>query len=212
LGPVAAFYEIPIYLVHMVPAVVLGWLWLQADSTRSRPAQQGAAAALVLFLVITGLLWHAGQPIARGFDGMASGATVPLDAADGVPGARLAMPATDRDTYDAILKFIDAHARTCDTVFALPMHPQINFLSHRRAPFRYFSTALGLQSDADLRDAEAVLQRTPPAAVFWLPEDKYNTPRALQLVDWIAQHFDAAGQIGEFKVFVPKTPLGGPCP
>jgi hypothetical protein len=205
-APVAAFYEIPNYLMHAIGAVIVAWLWLQCDAAVVRRWQPALAATLVLLLSLTGLFWHAAQPAQRGLVGIANGVAVPLDAAYGIPGARIAMTGADRDSYDAIMAFINAHARSCDTVLAIPMHPQINFLSHRRAPFRFFSSALGLQTDNDVQDAEALLQRAPPAAIFWLADDKYNTPRGLQLVKWIQTHYASAGPIGGFDVFVPRVP------
>jgi len=171
------------------------------------------AAGLVGSLAAISLAFQAAQPLERGIAGTMRGLTLPLDAPQGMAGARIAMSSEDRDVYTQLVSFIDAHARACDTVLALPMHPQINFLSRRRAPFRFFSSALGLRSDKDVADAEAILQRAPPAVVVWREDDKYNTAPTLALIDWLMRRYVPAGQAGPFRLYLPATPgAAAQCP
>jgi hypothetical protein len=210
---VSAHFESPIYLAHSTAAVLLGWLWLRAAAPDARPVRRWLAAGMVGFLATISLAFQAAQPLERNIAGIMRGLTLPLDAPQGIPGARIAMSGEDRDVYTQLMDFIDAHARACDTVLALPMHPQINFLSRRRAPFRFFSSALGLRSDKDVADAEAILLRAPPAVVVWREDDKYNTAPALALIDWLMRRYVPAGQAGPFRLFVPASPAAAaPCP
>lgn len=210
---VSAHYETQIYLLHSTGAVLLGWLWLQSDAHAGR-RRRAMAFAVVGFLAVVGLVLQAGQPVQRGFVATMRGIVQPLDAPNGIPGAHVAMSAADRDLYTSLIAFVRAHARSCDTVLALPMDPEINFLSGRRAPFRFFSSSLGLRSDEDIRRAEEILERAPPAVVVWLPDDKYNTPRTLILMNWIRERYVPAGQAGPFRLFLPPPSAvpRAPCP
>ena len=65
----------------------------------------------------------------------------------------------------------------------MPVSPELYFLSGRRNPFRFFSTAFGIRNDAALAQVVAALESDPPPLVFVDPGDKYMTDAARKVVE-----------------------------
>ena len=50
---------------------------------------------------------------------------------------------------------ITAHTREGESIFAVPSNAELYFLTQRRNPFRFYNTALGVRTDADLEAGAA---------------------------------------------------------
>lgn len=199
---VSVHYETPIYLLHSAGAVVAATLWHMAHGARGR--RRGLA--LALFLAAVALLYHAGESPSRSTLAWIRGQTSSPAVIAGLPGARLAMGEHDQRTYGRLIDLVTEHSTICDTVLSLPMNPEINFLGRRRAPFRFYSAALGLRRAEDVDRAAAVVAARPPALLVHRRHDKYNTPSVLVFLARIMPLYRHLETVGEFDVLVPSSP------
>ena len=199
---VSVHYQIPIYLTYTAGLSIVALLW----STR------GATPAAAGSLVIAGIaLWfHAGQPLSRGIGGMMDGVRITLDAENDLPRVGLRIERADVELYREVLGVIDRDAPPGSTILAVPSHAELYFLGERRNPFRFFNTALGVRTPADLEEVLATIERDPPALVFHDAADKYNTAASDAIMQQVEATYDALRPIGPFRVFRrPAVPVAG---
>ena len=69
------------------------------------------------------------------------------------------------------------------SIFAVPSNAELYFLAERRNAFRFYNTALGVRTDADLARVEQTLRDDPPRLVTFNRDDKYNTSRSIQIME-----------------------------
>ena len=196
---VSVHFQIPIYLFFSAAPVLWALLWLAGGWP---PVARRAAAVLVLALSAVGLLWQAGQPLSRGWAGVVSGRSVALDTTAALPKASLRIEASEQATYLRLLAAIDRHAGPADGLLAVPVSPELYFLSGRHPPVKFFSTAIGLRGDADVRMAAAALRANPPAVIVRRPRDKYNTPLGDALAASLLGDYALAETVADFEVWV----------
>jgi hypothetical protein len=200
---VSVHYQIPIYLLFSAAPLLWAFLWLAGEWPRGARV---AVAGLVVALCAVGLFWQAGQPLSRGWAGVASGRLVAAHASASLPKASLRIEAADYDTYRRLLAAIDRHAGPSDGLLAVPVNPELYFLSGRRPPVKFFSTALGLHSEEDVRAASAALQADPPAVIVHCPKDKYNTTLGDALLKSVLGAYEHVDTVGDFDVWVLSRP------
>jgi hypothetical protein len=194
-GLVSVHYEIPIYLFYSAG------LSLAALIAAAPASFRPAAAIGVLAVSAIALVQQAGQPLSRGIDGTARGERIALEAS-GLPRASIAMETADRDAYRELVALIGAESGPQDTILAVPMNPELYFLADRRAPFRFYTTAFGLGSRADLDAALAVLAGPDrPRLVFHRPDDKYNTALSDELMRAVERTYAYRGERYGFRIY-----------
>lgn len=203
---VSVHYQIPIYLFFSAAPLLWALLWHAGE--RSAFARS-TAAATVLALSVVGLLWQAGQPLSRGWAGVVSGRTVALAATGTLPKASLRMETEDYDTYRSLLAAINRYAGPADRLLTAPQNPELYFLSGRRPPVKFFSTAIGLRGEGDVRDAAAVLRADPPAVIVRRPADKYNTTLGDALLASVLVDYERVETVADFEVWALSRRLGG---
>lgn len=200
---VAVHYQIPIYLWFGIAPVLLALLWFGSD--RHPRLTDG----LLLSLAAIALLFQAGQPLSRGLAGIIKGERVALDAPEGLPRASLKMERSDQRLFTALLRRIESEARPGEALFTLPMDPELNFLTGRRAPVPYYATPLGLRSKADVVDTLERLSGAAPLFVVYRREDKYLTPLTQDLLREIRRRDSVPEVFGPFELY--RLPgLAGP--
>lgn len=199
---VSAHYAIPIYALVPTSLTFVGLLALSR-----KPLARSAAVAVTLFAIVVGLVFQAGQPLERGYSGIVAGKRMELDA-HGLPGATIRLTSDDQAMYRRLLGFIEANAAPDEAVLGLPMTPQLNFLSGRRAPLRFVIAPLGLLSEADVEDAWSSLAGDMPAVVVFRPDDKYTAPRVRELMDRLRPHYRLCDEIGGFELYAPDCRAG----
>jgi hypothetical protein len=204
LALVSVHFQIPIYLFFSAAPLLWALLWLAGGWP---DAARRAAAVLVLLLSVVGLLWQAGQPLSRGWAGIASGRAVALDAPGSLPKASLRIEAGEWEAYRRVLAAIDRYAEPADRLLAAPVSPELYFLSGRRPPVKFFSTAIGLRSDDDVRKAAAALQADPPAVIVRRPRDKYNTPLGDALLASLLGDYALVETVADFEVWASSRRL-----
>ena len=198
---VSVHYQIPIYLTYSVGISLAALLWMWSTSaTGARRAVVGAAIALS----VVGLHFHAAQPLNRGIQGIVEGERLATDAPCPSPRCGLRIGRADAVRYEALLALIDRHTRSDQAIFVLPVSPELYFLSGRRNPFRFFSTAFGIRDDEALAEVVAALENEPPPLVFVEPKDKYMTAAARKVVDVVRQRYDLLQTLDGFDVYLLK--------
>ena len=183
---VSAHYEIAIYLFYSTAMTLCGLLAL-TDGRHKRV--QGGVAVCVLLLAGVGLWSHAGQPLTRGLAGIAAGERAPIDknALEFRVGLRVAP--TDRVFYEWLVPMILENSLPEESILALPVNPELYFMSKRRNPTRFFNSALGLRTDAEVEKLLSTLVVDPPALVVFRTNDKYVTPNTLKIVAKVRQTY-----------------------
>jgi hypothetical protein len=201
---VSVHFQIPIYLFFSAAPLLWALLWLAGEW--SSPARR-AVAVVVVTLSMVGLLWQAGQPLSRGWAGIVAGRTVALDAPAVLPKASLRIEARDYATYRRLLDVIDRYAGPTGSLLAVPVNPELYFLSGRRPSVKFFSTAIGLRTEGDLREARGALRADPPAVIVRRPRDKYNTPLGDALLASLLGDYALVDKVADFEVWAASRRL-----
>ena len=196
---VSLHYQIPIYLVYTSAPAIASLLVLSAGW---RASYRYSLHAATVFLVVVGLHYHAGQPLSRGIQGTLSGTKVDMSAGCAIAklGLRVEQDACER--YQRLLTLIAENSNDADTILAVPVNPELYFLSNRTPPVRFFSSALGIRNTAELATTLANLNRLPPKLLIYFPGDKYNTPYTQQLVESILDRYTLLEAFDGFNVYV----------
>ena len=203
-GVVSAHYQIPGYLFYSAGISLAGVLWMTAGA---RSWRRGLAPAAALMLAAIGLYYQAAQPLTRGLPGMFRGERVALVPADGLDRAGLWIDAEDARLYRHLIEVIERETGADDSILAIPVNPELYFLSRRKNPFRFFNSALGVRDDTDLNSVLRTLARSPPRLVIHRPDDKYNTVHAATIMDFVKQRYELLETTGGFVIYrSPKDP------
>lgn len=199
-GLVSAHYEIPIYLYYSTGLTFLALLAL----THSKAAGGGVKAAAA-FVGLVAAMFHAGQPASRSFAEIAAGEKAALIRSE-IPRASIRITKTEKERYKALLGIIEACSTPTDRIFAYPTNAELYFLTGRKPPFRFFSTALGLAGEADVAQAAAIAMSSKgPALIVHNTADKYNAPVSDAFGERIRSRFEPFATVGEFEILANKS-------
>jgi hypothetical protein len=201
---VSVHFQIPIYLFFSAAPVLWALLWLAGEWPR---LARRALAGVIVTLSMVALLWQAGQPLSRGLDGIVAGRTMPLDAPVTLPKVSLRIEARDYATYRRLLEVIDRYAGPTGGLLAVPVNPELYFLSGRRPAVKFFSTAIALRTEGDLRDAQARLRANPPAVIVHRLRDKYSTPLGDALLASLLGDYALVDRVADFEVWAASRRL-----
>lgn len=195
---VSLHYQLPIYLFYTVGLTLAAIVWLTAQSsTLSRVFTRCAAA----FLAGVGLYYQAGMPLTRHLQGIVAGERRFPGALLRSSVAGIYVDSADAALYQKLIQLTDRETQPGDSIFALPTNAELYFLSRRSNPFRFYNTALGLKSSADLDSALHILSCYPPKLVFYDSQDKYNTPASAQLAAFVRARYRELAAVPPFQVF-----------
>jgi hypothetical protein len=195
---VAIHYQIPIYLLYTVALSLAALLLLSADrSFRVRSCAAGIAA----FLCATGLWFQAAQPLDRGLRGIVAGQRAPALVESGLAKADLRIGAEDAATYRELVALIQAETPEDAPILALPFNPELYYLSGRRNPTRFFTSALGVVTEVASRRVIETLQTDPPRLVFHRPYDKYNTASSARIMDFVRARYERLEPRAGFDIY-----------
>ncbi len=195
---VSAHYQIPIYLFYTVGLSLAGLIWLvSTDAIWRRAVMHGCA----IFLAAAGLYYQAGQPLSRGIEGIVEGQRGVLVQSDQPVRTGLSIEAVDIATYKRIVALVEKEAGQDQTILALPVNPEIYFLTNRRNPFRFFNSALGILDKATLDDVLRTMKERPPQLVFYRAADKYNTELGNELMAYVRTHYRHLESFDGFDIY-----------
>ncbi len=206
---VAVHYETTVYLMYTAALTLAGLLWLGAAWPRG--ARWGLAA-LAFSLSAIGLSFHAGQPLDRSWQGLEMAAREHMVEVPALERAGLRIAREDAATYDELIALIRRETPANAAILALPLGPELYFLSGRRNPTRFFNSAFGVRSEDDLQAVLSVLRREPPALVFHRPEDSYSTDYTDRIMEFVRIRYEPLPSIADFEIYRyrPRTEIISP--
>lgn len=188
----ALHYQIPIYLLFALPAVLIGLLVM-------RPTMIVMAALIVVSS--WALVFQAGQPLERGLSGIVAGHRSVGNIAADLPRVSLRIPPSDAALYRQVIETIETTAIPGEPLMTIPMEPELNFMTGRQSPVRYYGTPLGLRTDSDVHDTIANLDAAAPLFVVYRRNDKYLTPLSVQLLEQVKARSEEPVQVGPFDFY-----------
>ena len=196
---VSVHFQIPVYLYYTVGLSLASLLWLTPQislvAARGSLVAAGALAAI-------GVYFHAGQPASRSIAGLLHGTRMTSVRASSLPHSSLRIDPDEGRRYAALVDLIRQRVPADGSIFAVPSNAELYFLSQRRNAFRFYNTALGVRSDADVAAVEQTLHDHPPSLVTFNRDDKYNTPQSLQIMEAVKHQYVLLGRFDPFDVYV----------
>jgi hypothetical protein len=197
-SPVSVHYQIPIYLFYSVGLSLTGLVWIL---TQPATRQRWIVSVCVLLIALTGLYYHAAQPLSRGLSGIMKGTRTEVTPSDGLNRLGLSIEASDVAVYRHISELVTREVRTNQSILAIPVNPEIYFITNRRNPFRFFSFALGVHNEAELSAVLQTIRNEPPQLVFHQPTDKYNTQSSDVVMAYVRENYSLLETLGGFKIY-----------
>ncbi len=197
-GLVSVHYQIPIYLFYTVGLSLAGLIWMLAGNSTQQRAIVGVCAVL---LSAVALYYHAAQPLSRGLIGTLEGVRTELAPGDALGRLGLSIETNDIKVYRHIADLVKREVRADQTILALPVNPEIYFLTSRRSPFRFYNSALGILDESDLNAVMQTMKNRPPRLVFHRPVDKYNTKYGSQVMAHVRQHYELLETLSGFEIY-----------
>lgn len=196
---VSVHFQIPVYLYYTAGLSLASLLWL---APRVSPLAARASIAFALVLIATGVYFHAGQPASRGIAGLLWGERTQSARASTLAHSRLRIGLDEGRRYATLVELIRREVPADGAILAVPSNAELYFLSQRRNAFRFYNTALGIRTDADLAAVEQTLRDHPPRLVTFNRDDKYNTPRSWMLMEAVKRRYVLLGRFEPFDVYV----------
>jgi hypothetical protein len=197
-----------VYLFFTVGLAAAGVLWFAAGEARR---VRFAATAGTATIVAIAVAFHAGQsPFRRPIEAARGVRTVTMRSAVCPPFERSSLRVEWRDCepYRLLVQAIEAEAPAGSSIFAIPSDAELYFLTARANPFRFFNTALGLRSEADVADVIERMARHPPQVVTFRPDDKYNTPESHAIMAYVRDNYDRFSVISGVELYRPRGVAG----
>lgn len=194
-------FEGPLYLYYSAGLSLTAVLWLTAARTR---AHRLAWTAVAAGLSVVAIVFHAGQSRLRTPMEILQGKRVSNTWAMGPSGldrCRLRLDDVDRRVYGGLVQIIQSESESTDSILALPNDAELYFLAKRRSPVRFYNSALGIQTAAELQQVMAGLTARPPRIVTFRPDDKYTTEAARHIMEFVWSNYASIATIDGLEVY-----------
>jgi hypothetical protein len=201
---VSLFMQNAIYLYFTAGLTLTAVLWMVACS---RLPIRGFWAGLAVLMTVIAVGNHAAQPYTRTPVEMLEGrrpSTLPRDCA--LPRCGLQLDPVQVERYRQIVAIIQNEVAPGATIAVFPSDAQLYFLSDRRNPFRFYNSAIGLRSPADVEETLAIMQREAPRIMTFRPGDKYTTPATRTIVARVRPQYDHIATVDGIEVHRLKGP------
>jgi hypothetical protein len=151
------------------------------------------------------LYYQAAMPLSRHLQGMVAGERrFPVTALSS-PVAGIYVERAEALLYESLVRLLDRETEPGDRIFAFPMNAELYFLGRRTNPFKFYNTAVGIRSSADLESVLRVIRCQPPKLVFYDPTDKYNTPASVRIAGALGSRYEQLARVPPFEVFRART-------
>ena len=199
---VAVHYQVPIYLFYIAGFNAAA---VAAAVIAARTPGRAIVSAALVGLSIVALYFHAGQSLARGVHGTIIGERAERLDACGLPRCSLRLEPREIIVHRELAARIAAHSRDGDCILAVPSDAELYFISGRCNPTRFFNSALGLRTEAEVETLLLKLRSQPPAILIHRPGDKYNTKLTQQVVMQMRAWYRHEERIGEFNFYWAPT-------
>jgi hypothetical protein len=198
---VSLHYQLPIYLFFTVGLSLAAVLLLTADSNAGT---RWVTMAVSVVIAGVALYYQAAMPLGHLQGNVAGERRFPATPLPS-PVAGIYVDAADAQLYQSLVRLIDRETQPGDTIFALPTNAELYFLGRRTNPFRFYNTALGIRSTADLDSVLQVIRCHPPKLVFYNPTDKYNTPASIRIAGSLGTRYEKLARVSPFEVFKARS-------
>jgi hypothetical protein len=208
----AAFYSLvtlhlagAIYLSYSVGLSAIAVLWMLSDRGQ---VQRRVLAASATAVCVVAVVFHAGQsPFRAPMEAARGKRTVTADTPR-CPSFRrstLRIELPECEAYQRLVEAIEANTADGEPIFAIPSDAELYFLTGRPNPFRFFNTALGVLTPAELAAVVDTLARHPPRVVSYRPADKYNTEASQQIMAYVGRNYERFDTIAGVELY--RLPL-----
>ena len=107
----------------------------------------------------------------------------------------------DAQLYRHLVTLIQREVSPLEPILALPVNPELYYLSDRQNPTRFFNAALGIQNQDQLWNVIGQIERKAPKLVFYRPDDPYNTPYTDALMAYVKSRYELLERIAGFNVY-----------
>ena len=195
---VSLHYQVPIYLFYTAGLSFAAVLLLTAASSA---ATRRLVTTVSAALAGVALYYQAAMPLTLHLQGGVAGErrfpVTPFPSSV----AGIYIDAADAQLYQSVIGLIDRETQPGDTIFALPYNPELYFLGRRTNPFRFYNTAIGVRSAADLDSVLQAVRCHPPKLVFYDSTDKYNTPASVLIAGTVRRQYERLAAVPPFEVF-----------
>lgn len=188
----ALHYQIPIYLYYALPAVFFAFLMLL-------PGVKISATLLLLSAYM--LIFQAGQPLERGLVGALQAVRAPANVHVSLPRVSLRIQAGDALIFEEVIAAIEQAARPGEPLMTLPMDPELNFMTGRKSPVRYYGTPLGLREPTQVATTLEALDQAAPLFVVHRRGDKYMAALSGKLLEHVRRYSDQPVSVGPFDLY-----------
>jgi hypothetical protein len=158
-----------------------------------------------MILGMIAVYYQAGMPLSRGLRQTIAGQRLAVTSPLELDRAGIYVEAEDAIRYKRVINFIQSETGLGDSIFALPSNAELYFLARRANPFKFFNTALGIRSEADLDSTLLALTCHPPRLILYNREDKYNTPASVRIAAFVMQSYEELPPVAPFQVFQPRN-------
>lgn len=195
---VSVHYQVPTYLLFSTALTLAALLFLGSGAGR---ACRQAVTAGCLVLTLIGLSYQAGKPLNRHWAGIVQGRTDVSMLPAGLARANLDLDVEEAALYRYLVNTIRTQTEADDHILALPMNPELYFLSERRNPLRFFNAALGIGTEAELRQVAAILEERPPRLVVYRPSGRDNTSWVRRLMADMRGDYVLVEERGGFQIY-----------
>jgi len=192
---VSVIFETPIYLSYSTGIVLFALLTLEGLRY-----ERIIVAACIITSVVA-ILFQAGEN--KQTLKFAATNTRLLETTNYIPGHSIKVGYEEALKYKKIGQLIDTCTFASDKIFAMPIHPEVYFLSNRQSAFRFLNSGLGLQTNEDVEtQIEYVLNSNYPALILHNQVDvDNNSVLGQNLLDGVSHEFSTLGKIDEFTIY-----------
>lgn len=196
---VSLFNQIPVYLFFSVGLILCALLWIAGSGPRW-PKYAGVALAGLLSAV--GLYYQAAQPLSRQLGGLLRGERVTLVRSVGLERCGLWIDEADLDLYTYIVELVRSEVAADETILAIPVNPELYFLTQRDNPLRFWNSIWGIHDNDELLQVINTLEKDLPKLVFYRAEDKSNTIYSKQLMAFVKERYSLLEETGGFEIYI----------
>ena len=197
---VSLHYQLPIYLFYTVGLSLTAILYLTAEAD-ARSQRVAVAVSNCDFWRGTVLSGSDAPHSSRNFSGIVAGERRFPAVSLPSPVAGIYVDSADAQLYQSLIRVIDRETQPGDSIFALPTNAEMYFLGRRTNPFRFYNTALGIRSTADLDSVLDAIRCHPPKLVFYNSTDKYSTPASIRIAGALGTRYEKLAPVPPFEVF-----------
>jgi hypothetical protein len=195
---VSVFHQIPVYLMFSTGLSLAAFIGAMCPRGRQ---QSLTAIGLACFAAAVALHYHAAQPATRYVSESVAGLRIPALVDSALPRVSLRIEPEDAAAHRRIVALVAREVPADGAILAVPFEPQLYYLSQRRNPVRFYNTAIGLRDEAAVAATLAILERDPPALLFFRPNDKYNTTLSRALMERLKPSYALIDEIGGLEVY-----------